>query len=728
MSKSKPSAAPTHAACRWREALAAAPPVRERTWRDLRASEARALERGGNTCPDWDQVRVAGGFDPALVRNCRFAGTIYLALGEGFPTDHDGRPVPPGLSDASFEDCALLDAAVHRVGYLARCVVRAAAVLEVDELLTTEAASFGLGLAPDGHPAPPRLALANEAGGRSVPAFEGITVADAYLWAKHRDDAELLARFEAMARPAPAAWRPLGEVGPGAVLQGCRSLRNVRIGPGAKVLRVNRLHDVTVASRDDAPAVLADGVQLAHALVGAGCEVRNAVTAERVVLAPHSRLLNGCRVFDTLVGENATIACGEVISSLLYPFHEQHHNNSFLIATRLMGQSNIAAGATIGSNHNSRAADGEIAAGRGFWPGLCVSLKHDSRFASFTLLAKGAYPAELDVPLPFSLVSSDEVDDRLVILPAFWWTHNLYALVRNAGKFAARDRRRERPLAIECDFLAPDTAEEMLAAMRLLETWTAQAYLRQQGPPREGPSREDLATLGPRLLRDQPGGVDKLEVLAQRVEHARRKVLVVRAGSGWQAYREMLNLYAVRSLLDWLDAAAEPTLEAMHAALAGPRETRWENLGGQLVPGAKADALRADVRAGRLADWDAVHARYRALADECPADRGRHAYAVLLALQGIDLPAKAEAGAPAALTPELWRAALDAAETTQRQMLDRAVASRRKDYENPFRQLTYDTPAERDAVLGRLDDNAFLADLRAATEAACARLARAASA
>ena len=63
----------------------------------------------------------------------------------------------------------------------------------------------------------------------------------------------------------------------------------------------------------------------------------------------------------------------------------------------------MAAGATIGSNHNSRGADGEIIAGRGFWPGLCVSLKHNSKFASFTIIAKGDYPAELNIPIPFSL-------------------------------------------------------------------------------------------------------------------------------------------------------------------------------------------------------------------------------------------------------------------------------------------------------------------------------------
>ena len=67
----------------------------------------------------------------------------------------------------------------------------------------------------------------------------------------------------------------------------------------------------------------------------------------------------------------------------------------------------MAAGATIGSNHNSRGPDGEIVAGRGFWPGLCVSLKHNSKFASFTIIAKGDFPAELNIPIPFSLVSND---------------------------------------------------------------------------------------------------------------------------------------------------------------------------------------------------------------------------------------------------------------------------------------------------------------------------------
>lgn len=122
----------------------------------------------------------------------------------------------------------------------------------------------------------------------------------------------------------------------------------------------------------------------------------------------------------------------------------------------------MAAGATIGSNHNSRAADGELIAGRGFWPGLCVSLKHNSRFASFSILAKGDYPAELDIRLPFSLISNDVTHDQLIVMPAYWFEYNMYALARNSWKYVARDQRIEKLQQFEYDFLAPDTGNEML--------------------------------------------------------------------------------------------------------------------------------------------------------------------------------------------------------------------------------------------------------------------------
>src|SRR5690606_13849421 len=127
----------------------------------------------------------------------------------------------------------------------------------------------------------------------------------------------------------------------------------------------------------------------------------------------------------------------------------------------------MAAGATIGSNHNSRSADGEIIAGRGFWPGLCVSLKHNSKFANYTILAKGDYSFELNISIPFSLVSIDLKNDVLQLMPAYWFIYNMYALQRNTAKYILRDKRYDKTQLIEYDYLAPDTVNEMLASIRL---------------------------------------------------------------------------------------------------------------------------------------------------------------------------------------------------------------------------------------------------------------------
>ena len=107
-----------------------------------------------------------------------------------------------------------------------------------------------------------------------------------------------------------------------------------------------------------------------------------------------------------------------------------------------MGQSNIAAGATIGSNHNSRSPDGEIFAKRGFWPGLCSDFKHNSRFASFVLVSKGSYQYELDIPYPFALVAPGQNGaPEISIIPAWWFMYDMFAISRNKNKFIKRDKR-----------------------------------------------------------------------------------------------------------------------------------------------------------------------------------------------------------------------------------------------------------------------------------------------
>jgi len=677
-------------------------------WRHLRAEEIETLVKSGNTTENWEQIFVTDQFAAHLVKNCEFYGLVRIGrLDEVFLEHHD-LTVPVGLTHSRIISCDIGDnAAIHHVRYLAHYLLGDHVILmNLDEMHTSNHAKFGNGIVKDGEDEDVRvwMDLINEAGGRSVMPFDGMICADAYLWARHREDRELLDRLGEITQKQFDPRRGFyGTVGDNCVIKNCRIIKDVKVGPAAYIKGANKLKNLTINSSEDEPSQVGEGVELVNGIIGRGCHVFYGCKAVRFVLADNSALKYGARLIHSFLGDNSTISCCEVLNDLIFPAHEQHHNNSFLIASLVMGQSNMAACATIGSNHNSRAPDGEIHAGRGFWPGLCVSVKHNCRFASFALLAKADYHHELNVPLPFALVSNDVTNNRLRLRPAWWWLHNMYALARNSHKFAARDKRRRKTQHVEFDSLAPDTAEEMFAAMRLIEQWAAKAKLKADG--RDDVHGDELADLGRELLTGPPEALDELEVLADGVEKSRRDVIVLKPRDGWRAYRDMLLYYAVKNLLAYRQGEPGATLATMCEELAGPRQRRWVNLGGQLVTADDLERLKGDVKSGRLASWAEIHATYDRLWQRYPRDKQRHAFATLCDVLALE-----------ELTDEAWQAALDEAVRIQRFIADQTFASREKDFCCDFRRMVYDSDEEMAAVLGSPEDNSFVQQIRRETE------------
>jgi hypothetical protein len=368
---------------------------------------------------------------------------------------------------------------------------------------------------------------------------------------------------------------------------------------------------------------------------------------------------------------------------LIFPVHEQHHNNSFLIASLIQGMSNVAAAATIGSNHNSRANDGEIRAGRGFWPGLAVTLKHSSCFASFVIIAKGDYPAELNIPFPFSLVNNNVYKNRLEVRPAWFWIHNLYALERNSWKSRIRDRRVIKVHHIETDYLTPDTVEEIIAALSFLE------------------KRLGEAEISPAVDGDQ-----NLQLIACRdLERSQRKQVIIKPTEAIAAYRRMLRWYAAKTLAVFLDA--EPAAlgggaltEKCENAPEG-RISAWVNMGGQIVPSFRVDELRRDISTGKYKTWDEIHAVYAHWRKLYPLDKARHAWAVLSWLYRTG-------NGGGAIDSELLKKEFEAARETSQWICGQIYETRAKDFANPFRKATFRNEAEMEKVLGAVHNEPFV--------------------
>ena len=681
-------------------------------WRHLHSDEIERLVKNSNTATNWDDIWVTDEFDTNMIRNNHFFGMVRIGrVTRNVLQYHDLR-VPIGITSSSIISCDIGDdVAIHDVHYMANYIIGDRCILfNVHELSSTDHSKFGNGIIKEGEPEDVRvwLEVMNEIGTRVVLPFDGMTTADAYLWAKYTDDTKLQKRLKEITQNSFDSCRGYyGTIGESCVIKNSWILKDAKIGPYCYIKGASKLKNITINSSKEEPSQIGEGVILVNGITGYGCRIFYSVVATRFVLGDNCNLKYGARLIHSVLGDNSTISCCEVLNNLIFPSHEQHHNNSFLISSCVMGQSNMAAGATIGSNHNSRATDGEIVASRGFWPGLCSSVKHSSKFASFTLLSKADYPNELNIMLPFCLVNNNVKEDVLEIMPAYWWMYNMYAIARNTSKYLKRDKRKRKIQNIEFETLAPDTMEETIEARKLLEIWVAKAYLRKQNDDPEKHEYYDLRSIGKQLLDHEPETVDGLEVLGEGIEKGHRKVHILKARKAYEAYGDMITYYAINTILHYLETHPGETIETLSSQMKGKRLRKWINLGGQTMPEEDVDQLRADINNGVLNNWDQIHQRYDELWKRYQAEKTRHAYFSLMFLYKDETDV---------LTQEMWRENLEKAVRIQRFICNQVYESRKKDYENPFRNATFRNEKEKIAVIGELDEVSFVKQIRQETE------------
>jgi hypothetical protein len=679
-------------------------------WRKLKPHEIEILANNGNYCADWNHFLVRDPFEPALIRNSSFYGLIRIGPLRNALLKHHDFCVPSGIRGSTIISCDIGgDTAIQDCAYISHYIIGGNCILSrIDEMQTTNHAKFGNGALKDGEEEDVRvwIDVMNEAGGRSILPFDGMICADAFLWAAWRDDTALTDKLvEITQRQYGGCRGSYGTVGAGAVIKSCAIIKDTRIGECAYIKGANKLKNITILSSAKETTQIGEGVELVNGIVGYGCHVFYGSKAVRFVTGRNCNLKYGARLIHSVLGDNSTVSCCEILNNLIFPVHEQHHNNSFLIASLIQGMSNMAAAATIGSNHNSRANDGEIRAARGFWPGLAVTLKHSCCFASFVIIAKGEYPAELNISLPFSLVNNNVHKNRLEVMPAYFWIHNLYALERNSWKARDRDKRAIKAQHIETDYLAPDTAEEIIAALSLLEGWLGEA----------GCSPGDMTGAGDMAGAGEAGPVGAVElrvIPCRHLERSKRGQVIVKPLEAIAAYRQMLRYYAVKTVAAFFDSRPELDYGGLCALLGpaaadaapGQRVTEWVNIGGQIAPAFRVDKLRREIGEGKHATWEEIHAVYDTWQAEYPLDKARHAWAVLALPRGSG----AGYGGGAATDRAAFNNELATALETRRWITAQIFETRAKDFRNPFKKATFRNHAEMERVLGKPESGSFL--------------------
>lgn len=667
-------------------------------FRPLTPEEIKQLKLNGNIADDWTQIYVHNNFDPSLVQQCKFYGLVRIGEQQPYYLQfHDVR-LPVGLYNSTIISCDLgNNVVVNNVNYLSHYIIGNEVILvNINEMEVTDHAKFGNGIIKEGEKEPIRIwmELCNENAGRSVLPFDGMQTGDAWLWTRYRADEILMLKLKEFTENRFSKKRGYyGMVGDRCVIKNTRIIKDCLIGSDAYIKGANKLKNLTINSSADSPTQIGEGCEMVNGIIGYGCKAFYGVKAVRFILAAHSQLKYGARLINSFLGDNSTISCCEVLNSLIFPAHEQHHNNSFLCASLLSGQSNMAAGATIGSNHNSRGADGELIAGRGFWPGLCVSLKHNSRFASFTIIAKGDFPAELNIPIPFSLVSNDVSHDQLVIMPGYWFMYNMYALARNEGKYASRDKRSLKNQYLEYDYLAPDSVNELFDALQYLQLCVGKSTKKNSH------LTDEAATKAGRKLLEQQKLSGKKEILATGIENSKRKVKLVKVSESYAIFKELIVYYGITQLLYLMEKQKCESLKSFFKHNKITTRTDWVNIGGQLMPQPVLQELIDQIHAGKINSWDAIHEYYHAHSAQYADQKALHAIASLLELEELK---------PADLTLAVFKKLLRQTLQTREWMTNRIQESRAKDYSNPFRKMVYESIEEMEKVVGSFKDNSFI--------------------
>lgn len=684
--------------------------------RPLTEDEISILKNNLNSIEgdDWSRLRVSKtAFDPHLVMSSSFSGFVALGALRPAKLKYHDLELECGVYRSKLRDTVTGDDNVIRnVTYLDNYRLGARVILfNIQEMSCTRHSKFGNGILKQGEKEDVRvwIGVANENDGRAVLPFESMIPADAYIWSRKRHDKKLMARLvELTEKGNTKKLDTFGTVGDEAVIKNTTLLKDAKIGECAYIKGAFKLKNITVLSSAEEESQIGEGVEMVNGIMGYGSRAFYQAVAVRFVLGRNCQLKYGARLLNSVLGDNSTVSCCELLNNLIFPFHEQHHNSSFLIATTIMGQSNIAAGATVGSNHNSRSPDGEIIAGRGFWPGLCSDFKHNSKFASFVLASKGSYQHELNITYPFSLLAAPAAENEPVtIMPAYWFMFNMFAIVRNKFKFAARDKRVKKIQHIECDPLAPDTMQQILPALdRLIEL--TKNHLQEAGieavtlAAGEAAKRQAAKDF---LHKNQGAEWTLFDADCQKKYGA----VILKPVQAYKEYRKIVKYFAAASLMEFSAKKKWKKLSSAHIEeiMKIPLYEKWTNAGGQIIPSKKIDALASRINSGKINSWDAVHKFY----DDCQAS-----YVDFKARYSLYLLEKLYSRKITEFTRAIFDDIISDVTLVSNDMYKDSIYSRKKDYDDPFRQMTYGDKEEMTAVLGSLNDNEFLRSLKKSTE------------
>tara|TARA_B100000809_G_scaffold32497_1_gene28371 strand:+ start:42850 stop:44841 length:1992 start_codon:yes stop_codon:yes gene_type:complete len=426
-------------------------------------SVAEILQLTTQNCfsTDWNKVFISNAEDLHKIKNVHFSGTVKIGNIKGENIAFGGVTRANGIYNSHLHNCVIGDNPfIQNVkNYIANYTIGDNVIIDnVGVIAVNGVSTFGNGTTVE---------AINEGGGREIPIYDNLSAQVAYILALYRHRDNLIANLKNMIHSYTESIKSdIGTIGDNVKILNCKSIKNVNIGPNAKLDGVASLKNGSLNSFEDAPVYIGSEVMAENFIISSNAIVDNATIISNCFVGQGCVLDKHYSAEHSVFFANSQGFNGEACSIFAGPYTVTHHKSTLLIAG-MFSFMNAGSGSNQ-SNHMYKL--GPIHQGimeRGAKTTSNSYLLWPSKIGAFTLVSGRHYKNVDSSNLPFSYLV--ESKDESILIPGI----NLRSVgtVRDAQKWVKRDTRHENHKMdiINFNLLSPFTIHKVNGGLKILK-------------------------------------------------------------------------------------------------------------------------------------------------------------------------------------------------------------------------------------------------------------------
>lgn len=429
-------------------------------YRQLEDSEIQQLIARNCSADNWKTVLVTNDFTPTRLADCHFTGNVCLGSQTETILLFGGVKKKCGIYHAHIHNCTIGSNVYinHVKNYLANYQIEDHVIIDnVDRCAVEGTCTFGNGL---------KVEVLDETGGRKIQIYDQLSAHLAYIMAFYKHRHTIILKLEKLIQEyTQKVSSPVGFIGEHSQIFNCREIRNVRIGPYAKISGASILQDGSLNSNREAPIKIGADAILKNFIVSSGSEISEGAIVSNCFIGQGCMLSAQYSAQNSLFFANCQGFHGEACSVFAGPYTVTHHKSTLLIAG-MFSFCNAGSGSNQ-SNHMYKL--GPIHHGiveRGSKTTSDSYLLWPAKIGAFTLVMGRHYKNSDTSNMPFSYLI--ENDDESWLVPGV----NLKSVgtIRDVMKWPRRDRRTDlnKMDCINFNLLSPFTIQKMASGIDIL--------------------------------------------------------------------------------------------------------------------------------------------------------------------------------------------------------------------------------------------------------------------